>query len=116
MTPLTLTQLLHELEPNGLYEGFQEGTITHPPTFKYDVGTSTFDTSEKQRTPSWTDRILWLSHTDSDTAEENRLQQSTLNACLDISLSDHKPISATFDVPVRRRSLTGSFTAVRKVQ
>ena len=26
---------------------------------QYDVGTNTFDTSAKQRVPSWTDRILW---------------------------------------------------------
>ena len=38
---------------------FHEAPITFQPTYKYDSGTSVYDTSEKARTPSWTDRVLW---------------------------------------------------------
>lgn len=42
-----------------VFRGFEEGPITFKPTYKYDPGTQMFDTSQKQRTPSYTDRILY---------------------------------------------------------
>ncbi|KAJ3472396.1 hypothetical protein NLG97_g11022 [Lecanicillium saksenae] len=42
------------------HDGWKEGPITFLPTYKYDVGSvALFDTSEKQRAPSWCDRILY---------------------------------------------------------
>jgi hypothetical protein len=38
---------------------FCEGKINFPPTYKFDKGTLLYDTSKKQRVPSWTDRIIW---------------------------------------------------------
>jgi hypothetical protein len=65
-------QLLKFMPIHKTFRGFQEvcfssdsthrkAPISFPPTYKYDLGTSIFDTSEKQRCPSWTDRILWKS-------------------------------------------------------
>ena len=42
------------------HEGWQEGPITFLPTYKYDVGSvGMFDSSEKRRSPSWCDRVLY---------------------------------------------------------
>jgi phosphatidylinositol-bisphosphatase len=42
------------------HEGWEEGPVTFLPTYKYDVGkVSVFDSSEKKRSPSWCDRILY---------------------------------------------------------
>jgi hypothetical protein len=45
---------------NNIFHYFNEGTISHPPTYKFNVTTHTFDTSQKARIPSWTDRILYI--------------------------------------------------------
>ena len=42
------------------HEGWQEGPLRFLPTYKYDVGSvGMFDSSEKHRSPSWCDRILY---------------------------------------------------------
>ncbi|KAI0159891.1 DNase I-like protein [Hypoxylon sp. FL1284] len=54
-------------ERKAFHEGWHEGPITFLPTYKYDVGTvGLFDSSEKQRAPSWCDRILYRARADVD--------------------------------------------------
>ena len=38
---------------------YAEAELAFEPTYKYDVGTAIFDTSEKRRAPAWCDRVLW---------------------------------------------------------
>lgn len=41
------------------FSGYSEGPLNFRPTYKFDSGTDTYDTSTKQRVPAWTDRILY---------------------------------------------------------
>lgn len=37
---------------------YQEATMTFNPTYKFDLNSNDYDSSEKARVPAWTDRIL----------------------------------------------------------
>ncbi|KAI1980504.1 hypothetical protein LOZ53_006633 [Ophidiomyces ophidiicola] len=52
-------------ERKAFFEGWREDEIRFLPTYKYDVGrVGQFDSSEKQRGPSWCDRILFRTKQD----------------------------------------------------
>ena len=52
-------QLTKERSKGSVFEGFEEGQIEFAPTYKYDLFSEDYDTSEKCRIPAWTDRVLW---------------------------------------------------------
>ena len=69
------------------FEGFDEAEVTFRPTYKFDVGTvDRYDTSEKARTPSWCDRVLW--------GRGPHVRCAAYVACHDVTCSDHKPVAA----------------------
>ncbi|XP_054282775.1 inositol polyphosphate 5-phosphatase E isoform X2 [Macrosteles quadrilineatus] len=92
-------QLTTSIVDGTVFRGFEEGPLTFAPTYKYDPGTSTYDTSHKQRTPSYTDRILFRSrrHNTESTAVECVAYASVPEVCT----SDHKPVWGLYKVPVR---------------
>ncbi|KAJ3193294.1 hypothetical protein HK101_005090 [Irineochytrium annulatum] len=53
-------QLMQEKAAKKVFVDFEEPPVDFPPTYKFDVGTSRYDTSEKRRAPSWCDRIQWF--------------------------------------------------------
>ena len=72
------------------FRDFEEGQITFMPTYKFDKGTSAYDTSKKQRVPAWCDRVLWKRHP--------KIKQQLLRSLPDIKFSDHRPVFAQFQI------------------
>ncbi|KAI8055388.1 Endonuclease/exonuclease/phosphatase [Syncephalis plumigaleata] len=95
---------------------FSELPLDFIPTYKYNRGEEVFDTSEKMRIPAWCDRILHryggrpgpiLPDTSTSPVDSNgtdatspRIQQMSYrrHECL---VSDHRPISASFQISAR---------------
>lgn len=46
-------------QQGNIFHDYLEGKINFPPTYKYDIFSDDYDTSEKSRQPAWTDRVLW---------------------------------------------------------
>ena len=87
-------QLNRQRRLGNVFQDFSEGQITFRPTFKYDVGTNNWDSSLKNRTPAWCDRILWK-------GDEESITQIAYRSHPDFFISDHKPVSALFNVNIR---------------
>lgn len=58
-TLLEKDQLTLQMRDNRVFKNYIEGPITFPPTYKYDINSDDYDTSEKCRIPAYTDRILY---------------------------------------------------------
>ncbi|TPX16651.1 uncharacterized protein E0L32_003592 [Thyridium curvatum] len=69
---------------------YSEARITFLPTYRFDIGKDSYDSSEKQRIPAWTDRIL---------RKGTNLRQLSYNSA-PLKFSDHRPVYATFDCTV----------------
>ncbi|KAI1107531.1 SacI homology domain-containing protein [Jackrogersella minutella] len=69
---------------------YSEARITFMPTYKFDVGTDRYDSSEKLRIPAWTDRIL---------RKGMNIRQLSYNSA-PLRFSDHHPVYATFQCTV----------------
>jgi len=85
-------QLKIELSKGSVFHGFEEGPLMFFPTYKYDKDSSVYDTSKKQRVPSWTDRILHKS------AKQGAISQTQYYSYDDVRISDHRPVIASYKV------------------
>ncbi|KAM8834664.1 synaptojanin-1 isoform 3-T4 [Synchiropus picturatus] len=120
---LTAGDQLVEQKNNGLvFRGFVEGKLDFAPTYKYDLFSEDYDTSEKCRTPAWTDRILWKRRqwNFDKTAEEMNVVGAASKAGeseedpdhawspgtlkyygrAELKTSDHRPVVAVIDVDI----------------
>uniref|UniRef100_A0A5K3EUS1 phosphoinositide 5-phosphatase n=1 Tax=Mesocestoides corti TaxID=53468 RepID=A0A5K3EUS1_MESCO len=105
-------QLSVHREAKAVFEGFLEGPVRFAPTYKYDLFCDDYDTSEKARCPAWTDRILWRranltfkkssnSARSNEDSEKIALSNLLVYHRTEIKTSDHRPVSAVFDVDIQ---------------
>ncbi|GAA6009081.1 hypothetical protein JCM10207_004086 [Rhodosporidiobolus poonsookiae] len=84
-------QLANARRTRGVFPGYEEAAILFRPTYKYDNGTDVYDSSEKNRIPAYTDRILY----NGGDLDAFRYQRAELMA------SDHRPVYALFRSRIR---------------
>uniref|UniRef100_A0A6P7FV60 phosphoinositide 5-phosphatase n=1 Tax=Diabrotica virgifera virgifera TaxID=50390 RepID=A0A6P7FV60_DIAVI len=97
-------QLCSVLADGAAFRGFNEAKISFPPTYKYDPGTQNFDSSSKNRTPAYTDRILFKQKNCrrfSGALENPPLQCLVYDSVPSITTSDHKPVWGVFKAHLR---------------
>ncbi|NWX15710.1 SYNJ1 protein, partial [Aegotheles bennettii] len=112
-------QLINQKNSGQIFRGFLEGKINFAPTYKYDLFSDDYDTSEKCRTPAWTDRILWrrrkwpfdrsaedLDLLNASFHEDSNVPYTWNPGTLlhygraELKTSDHRPVVAMIDIDI----------------
>ena len=101
-------QLMQEMMKGHVFAGFSEAPITFVPTYKYDAGKDRFDSSAKQRIPSWTDRVLYK--------VSPLVKVKKYDSVMSIRTSDHRPVYATFDITTKLKRSLSTVSLLRKEQ
>ncbi|KAI0340269.1 DNase I-like protein [Trametopsis cervina] len=92
---LKFDQLKTALRTRKAFTGFNEFPITHLPSYRFSPGIASDSLGyDMKRKPAWTDRILNMC---SHTAHVN---QVNYRSHAEITMSDHKPVSADFEVHI----------------
>ncbi|XP_077198680.1 synaptojanin-1 isoform X8 [Paroedura picta] len=112
-------QLINQKNAGQVFRGFLEGKIAFAPTYKYDLFSDDYDTSEKCRTPAWTDRVLWkrrkwpfdrsaedMDLLNSSFHDESKLLYTWSPGTLlyygraELKTSDHRPVVSLVDIDI----------------
>ncbi|KAK7067886.1 Synaptojanin-1 [Halocaridina rubra] len=99
------------------FKGFVEGDISFAPTYKYDLFSDDYDTSEKSRIPAWTDRVLfWRRQYPKDKDNPKWTPGRIVHyGRAELKQSDHRPVLAVIDVEgitVLDSKLTNAYESV----
>ncbi|GMF21142.1 unnamed protein product [Phytophthora lilii] len=101
-------QLQREMQAGNVFAHFREGQLHFRPTYKFDKRSDTYDSSSKQRIPSWTDRVLYLSN---DKAQD--IELLSYRSQTDFRTSDHRPVCGIFQVNFRAAGILRSLQSPR---
>ncbi|XP_068082117.1 synaptojanin-1 [Anabrus simplex] len=96
-------QLRIQQEAGNVFKNFIEGDINFAPTYKYDLFSDDYDTSEKCRAPAWTDRVLWKRRKqipDTDLTSDWNPGTLVYYGRAELKQSDHRPVIAIIDVDI----------------
>ncbi|KAL0083797.1 Endonuclease/exonuclease/phosphatase [Phycomyces blakesleeanus] len=102
-------QLTQQRQKNPMFAlyNFTEPPLMFDPTYKYDVGTQDFDSSEKKRIPAWCDRVL--------VRAADCVVKNTHYRRHEVLASDHRPVSAAFYTKVKQADDNLRDTVAKKV-
>ncbi|KAG0686966.1 inositol polyphosphate 5-phosphatase [Pichia californica] len=92
VTLFSRDQLSYQMMRIQEFKFFKESEITFPPTYKFDKFSDVYDTSEKQRVPAWTDRILYRGKS---------LKSDVYYYTKSVQFSDHRPVYNIFHSQVK---------------
>ncbi|RMY94429.1 hypothetical protein D0861_01345 [Hortaea werneckii] len=84
--------LSRKKNPGFRLRAFQEAPITFAPTYKYNLRSDEYDTSEKRRSPAWCDRILYRGLGNVKMEEYRRWE---------VRVSDHRPVTGKLKLRVK---------------
>ncbi|EIE20020.1 DNase I-like protein, partial [Coccomyxa subellipsoidea C-169] len=87
-------ELVQAREAGDAFQGWCEGALTFPPTYKFRCVRDTVY-KDRRRTPAWTDRVLWRSK-----GKSSAPHQLIYASAMDIMMSDHRLVYAAFVFPV----------------
>ncbi|KAF7440117.1 hypothetical protein PC9H_000461 [Pleurotus ostreatus] len=93
-TLLRYDQLRNAIAGRRAFELFKEFAINHHPSYRYGSGMTDELGYDLKRRPAWTDRILHLASPSVHVKQLNYQVHPT------VTLSDHRPVSAEFIVPI----------------
>ena len=82
---LDADQLITEMKNNRAFSEFQEAPITFAPSYKYTIGSDSFDNRPDGRPPAWPDRILYR--------RSEAIDILAYEAVIAMKSSDHKPVN-----------------------
>ncbi|KAK9015580.1 hypothetical protein V6N11_006680 [Hibiscus sabdariffa] len=93
-------QLRMEQRRGHVFDGWSEGKIYFPPTYKYSNNSDRYagedrHPKKKRRTPAWCDRILWY----------GRGLYQLSYVCGESKFSDHRPVYSVFSAEVESINL-----------
>ncbi|XP_076055462.1 synaptojanin isoform X2 [Oratosquilla oratoria] len=82
------------------FKGFIEGDINFAPTYKYDLFSDDYDTSEKARVPAWTDRVLFWRRCYARDKENPKWHPGDIvhYGRAELKQSDHRPVLCIIDI------------------
>ncbi|KAJ7092810.1 DNase I-like protein [Mycena belliarum] len=103
-------QLKTVMRAGKAFDMFDEGRITHLPTYRFNAGLLQDDLGyDLKRRPAWTDRVLYAA---SDAA---RIEQLSYEGYPQITMSDHRPVSAEFVVEMDVLECAAAEAAARRL-
>ncbi|PAA75701.1 hypothetical protein BOX15_Mlig000919g5, partial [Macrostomum lignano] len=93
---------LNDQRRQGLvFANFHEGHTTFAPTYKYDLFSDEFDSSEKCRVPAYTDRVLWARNSSGKLTGPGKLLMYNR---AELKISDHRPVACLLEIEVSREN------------